>query len=277
MARQHVTVALSGDGGDELFGGYSRYFRVNNWWQQCERFPSLLRKPAGALLSASTHLPGRGAWRGKVGKLGELLRTDSRGDFYRHFVSYWADPTKVVKGGVEPVSEFARTMQGSTFESMMKLDTITYLPDDILVKVDRAAMAVSLETRVPLIDHRVYEFAWSLPHQYKVRGNTGKWLLRQVLHRHVPQALVDRPKRGFAVPLAAWLRGPLREWADALLDPTRLRQEGWFEPEPILRKWREHTSGHRNWDSHLWGVLMMQAWLDRYRAGPDQGGSIGSL
>ena len=138
-------------------------------------------------------------------------------------------------------------------------------------------MAVSLETRVPLIDHRVYEFAWSLPHQYKVRGNTGKWLLRQVLHRHVPQALVDRPKRGFAVPLAAWLRGPLREWADALLDPTRLRQEGWFEPEPILRKWREHTSGHRNWDSHLWGVLMMQAWLDRYRAGPDQGGSIGSL
>ncbi|CAB3650915.1 asparagine synthase (glutamine-hydrolyzing) [Achromobacter pestifer] len=277
MARQHVTVALSGDGGDELFGGYSRYFRVNNWWQQCERFPALLRKPAGALLSASTHLPGRGAWRGKVGKLGELLRADTRGEFYRHFVSYWADPSAVVKGGVEPVSEFARAMQGSTFESMMKLDTVTYLPDDILVKVDRAAMAVSLETRVPLIDHRVYEFAWSLPHQYKVRGNTGKWLLRQVLHRHVPQALVDRPKRGFAVPLAAWLRGPLREWADALLDPTRLRQEGWFEPEPILRKWREHTSGHRNWDSHLWGVLMMQAWLDRYRSGQDQGGSIGSL
>ena len=129
---------------------------------------------------------------------------------------------------------------------------------------------------MPLIDHRVYEFAWSLPHQYKVRGATGKWLLRQVLYRHVPQALVDRPKRGFAVPLASWLRGPLRDWAEALLDPARLRQEGWFEPEPILRKWREHVSGHRNWDSHLWGVLMMQAWLDRYRAGGEQGGSVGS-
>ena len=161
-----------------------RYFRVNNWWQKFERVPSLLRTPAGALLSASTHLPGRGAWRGKVGKLGELLRADSRGDFYRLFVSYWSDPARVVKGGVEPVSEFAQAMRGSTFESMMKLDTVTYLPDDILVKVDRAAMAVSLETRVPLIDHRVYEFAWSLPHQYKVRGATGKWLLRQVLYRH---------------------------------------------------------------------------------------------
>lgn len=267
MARQHVTVALSGDGGDELFGGYSRYFRVNNWRHRCERIPSALRAPAGALLSASTHLPGRGAWRDKVGKLGELLRADTRGDFYRLFVSYWSDPASVVKGGVEPVSEFARAMRGSVFEFMMKLDTVTYLPDDILVKVDRAAMAVSLETRVPLIDHRVYEFAWRLPHCYKVRGATGKWLLRQVLYRHVPQALVDRPKRGFAVPLATWLRGPLRDWAEVLLDPVRLRQEGWFEPEPILRKWREHVSGGQNWDSHLWGVLMMQAWLDRYRAG----------
>lgn len=267
MARQHVTVALSGDGGDELFGGYSRYFRVARWWDKVAGVPAPLRKMAGAVMRGSAALPGAGAWRGKVGKMGELLGSSSEGEFYRRFVSYWSDPARVVKGGVELPSPFQDSHTGSLFESMMKLDTMTYLPDDILVKVDRAAMAVSLETRVPLIDHRVYEFAWSLPFNYKVRGNTGKWLLRQVLYRHVPQALVDRPKRGFAVPLSSWLRGPLRDWAEALLDPARLRQEGWFEAEPILRKWQEHKSGHRNWSSHLWGVLMMQAWLDRYHSG----------
>lgn len=265
MARRHVTVALSGDGGDELFGGYTRYFRVRDWYAQCRRMPRPLRHAAGGLLRASTHLPGKGAWRGKVGKLGELLSVDLQAEFYREFVSYWSRPAEVVKGGAEIPSLFQQPMQGSVFEAMMKLDTQTYLPDDILVKVDRAAMAVSLETRVPLLDHRVYEFAWRLPFRYKVRGSTGKWALRQLLYRHVPQALVDRPKRGFAVPLASWLRGPLRDWAEALLDPVRLRQEGWFEPEPILRKWSQHQSGHRNWSSHLWGVLMMQAWLDCHR------------
>ena len=267
MARQHVTVALSGDGGDELFGGYSRYFRVNSWWHKFGRVPAPLRHLGGAVMRGSAALPGSGAWRGKVGKLGELLSANNEGEFYRQFVSYWADPGRVVKGGVEPHSVFEDPLNGSLFEAMMKLDAVTYLPDDILVKVDRAAMAVSLETRVPIIDHRVFEFAWQLPFNYKVRGGTGKWLLRQLLYRHVPQTLVDRPKRGFAVPLASWLRGPLRDWAEALLDPARLRQEGWFEPEPILRKWREHVSGHRNWNSHLWGVLMTQAWLDQHRRG----------
>lgn len=267
MARQHVTVALSGDGGDELFGGYSRYLRVRDWWNKFGRIPGPARHALGAMMAASMALPGRGAWRGKVGKFGDMLRADTRGEFYRTFVSYWADPGKIVKGGVEPPSSFEQCIDGSLFDVMMKLDTVTYMPDDILVKVDRAAMAVSLETRVPLLDHRVYEFAWRLPFEYKVRGDTSKWLLRQVLHRHVPQSLVDRPKRGFAVPLASWLRGPLREWAESLLDPTRLRQEGWFEPEPILHKWREHLSGQRDWSSRLWGVLMMQAWLDRYHAG----------
>lgn len=263
MARQHVTVALSGDAGDELFGGYTRYQRTQRWWSQCERVPGLLRKPAGALLSASAMLPGKGAWRGKVGKLGELLRANSKGEFYRHFVSYWPEPASVVIGGEEPATPFSEPMQGTAYDAMMELDSVTYLPDDILVKVDRAAMAVSLETRVPMLDHRVYEFAWSLPMQYKIRGGTGKWALRQLLYRHVPQALVDRPKKGFAVPLAAWLRGPLRDWAAELLDERRLREQGLFHPEPILRKWREHQSGHRDWQTHLWGVLMVQAWLDR--------------
>lgn len=270
MARQHVTVALSGDGGDELFGGYSRYLRVRRWWAQFGRIPRAVRTPLGIALSASSHLPGRGAWRGKVGKMGGMLRARTHGDFYRHFVSYWHDPASVVVGGTQPPTPFSQTMRGSTLDAMMKLDAITYLPDDILVKVDRAAMAVSLETRVPLLDHRVYEFAWGLPEHYKLRGNTGKWLLRQVLQRHVPRELVERPKRGFAVPLAEWLRGPLREWADDLLDESRLRQQGLFQPEPIVRKWREHVSGHRNWASHLWGVLMTQAWLDRYRDGGGQ-------
>jgi asparagine synthase (glutamine-hydrolysing) len=270
MARRHVTVALSGDGGDELFGGYSRYLRVDRWWNHCARVPGFARSPLGSVMCGASRLPGGGAWLGKVGKMGGMLKSRSEHEFYRHFVSYWQNPAGVVRGGVEPSTPFSRPMTGSMIEAMMKLDGTTYLPDDILVKVDRASMAVSLETRVPLIDHRVYEFAWGLPLDYKVRGNTGKWLLRQVLHRHVPQALVDRPKRGFSVPLAAWLRGPLRDWAQALLDESRLRQQGWFEPAPILRKWREHQSGHRDWDSHLWGVLMMQAWLDRYR-GADAG------
>ena len=267
MAREHVTVALSGDGGDELFGGYSRYLRVRDWWAKCERVPRLVRHPVGLAMSASAQLPGNGAWRGKVGKMGSLLRTRTKGEFYREFVSYWHHPENIVIGGTEPATPFGQLMTGSTLDAMMKLDSVTYLPDDILVKVDRAAMAVGLETRVPLIDHRVYEFAWQLPARYKLRDRTGKWLLRQVLYRHVPQALVDRPKRGFSVPLAAWLRGPLREWADALLDPVRLRDQGYFMPEPIVQKWREHRSGQRNWSSHLWGVLMMQAWLERHPPG----------
>jgi asparagine synthase (glutamine-hydrolysing) len=266
MARQHVTVALSGDGGDELFGGYSRYLRIERGWRQCQRVPAVLRGPLGAMLTASANLPGRGAWRGKVGKMGGMLAARDLGEFYRYFVSYWQDPASVVIGAGEPPTAFSAPIGGGVLEAMMKLDAVTYLPDDILVKVDRAAMAASLETRVPLIDHRVYEFAWSLPLHYKVRGDTGKWLLRHLLHRYVPPALVDRPKRGFAVPLAAWLRGPLRDWAEALLEESRLKNEGWFEPAPILRKWREHRSGHRNWDGHLWGVLMMQSWLDRQRA-----------
>jgi len=275
MASRHVTVALSGDGGDELLGGYTRYLRVQRWWDQCGRVPMPLRRPAGMLLGATAGVLARGAWRSRLCKMGELLQASTKGEFYRHFVSYWPDPAAVVIGGEEPETPFARPMTGSTFDAMMELDAVTYLPDDILVKVDRAAMAVSLETRVPLLDHRVYEFCWSLPARYKLRQGAGKWLLRQLLYRHVPQALVDRPKKGFGVPLAAWLRGPLRDWAEALLDESRLRGQDLFRPEPILRKWREHVSGRRNWDAHLWGVLMTQAWIDRYRGPAERQGPVG--
>jgi asparagine synthase (glutamine-hydrolysing) len=274
LARQHVTVSLSGDAGDELFCGYTRYQMTASIWDKISRLPRPLTRLAadvitgvqpsswdrvGSLLS----MPRLGD---KLHKGAALLGCSSVADLYRRMVSHWTEPTSVVLGASEP--ELALTGEAPEFsglgdvQRMMALDMLGYLPDDILVKVDRAAMGVSLETRVPMLDHRVVEFAWSLPLAYKLRGGVTKWPLRQVLYRHVPRELIERPKMGFGIPIDHWLRGPLREWAETLLAEARLRHEGFFDPAPIRQKWIEHLSGQRNWQYHLWDVLVFQAWLE---------------
>jgi asparagine synthase (glutamine-hydrolysing) len=202
----------------------------------------------------------------KLHKGADVLECQSIDELYFGLTSHWQDPASVVIGGVEPPT----LLVGNTpvlagmddIQRMMTLDTLTYLPDDILVKVDRAAMAVSLETRVPFLDHRVVEFAMCLPQSMKLRDGQSKWALRQVLYRHVPKALIERPKMGFGVPIGDWLRGPLRDWAEGLLNASRLRNEGFFRPEQIRPKWEEHLTGQRNWQYLLWDVLMFQAWLE---------------
>lgn len=282
LARRHVTVSLSGDGGDELFGGYNRYFWVTAIWRRLGRTPRALR---GALAAALT-TAGPAAWDrlfstlrpllpaalryanpgDKVHKLAEILAARHPEEIYRGLVSLWKEPEAVVPGSREPATvhdDAALWPDLAEFQQrMMYLDQVTYLPDDILVKVDRAAMGVGLETRVPMLDHRLVEFAWRLPLSMKIRGDERKRLLRRVLYRHVPKELIERPKMGFGIPLAEWLRGPLREWSESLLHEARLGREGWFAPGPIRSRWAEHLSGRRNWSYQLWNVLVFQAWLE---------------
>lgn len=282
LARQHVTVSLSGDAGDELFGGYNRYFWARNIWRKLGWMPRSLRAALAGLLTTvpphswdacfrklSRFLPARLRYANpsdKLYKLAEILAVRSPEEIYVNLVSHWKTPEELVRGGLEPATALTNSAGWGDlpdFEHrMMYLDTVTYLPDDILTKVDRAAMAVSLETRVPLLDHRVLEFAWTLPLALKIRRGQGKSLLRKVLYRHVPPLLIERPKMGFGVPIEQWLRGPLKSWAAALIEPARLAREGILNSEPIQRKWLEHQAGTYNWSYYLWDVLMFQQWQE---------------
>jgi asparagine synthase (glutamine-hydrolysing) len=284
LTRQQVTVALSGDGGDELFAGYNRYFWTPNYWHRIGWIPQKARIAAAAALQ---RVPPQ-SWNGlltnkwipprfrypnsadKILKASEVLRAATYEQVYFDLISHWKTPAAVVINGFEPetvlTSPSLRADIPDPISLMMYLDLVTYLPDDILVKVDRASMGVSLEVRAPFLDnHEVVEFAWQLPMNLKIRNGQGKWILRQVLNRYVPAHLIERPKMGFGVPIDAWLRGPLREWGEELLDKTRIQREGFFNHEPIRQKWQEHLSGRRNWQYDLWEILMFQAWLENLR------------
>lgn len=263
MAKQHVTVALSGDGGDELFGGYTPYQFAPRYWNYLQKVPQSLRSVAGRALGGLP-LPD------KYLKLAGVMDAETREMFYRKVMSHWVSPDAIVLGGREyptALNDSSRWPEVDSYEHwMMAMEAQMYMPEDILVKVDRAAMANSLETRVPLLDHRVMELAWRLPLHMKIRGGQGKWILRQVLYDYVPKELIERPKKGFSVPMADWLRGPLRDWAESLLGEERLRDEGYFQPGIIRRAFAEHLSGKRDHSNRLWSVLMFQAWLENQRA-----------
>jgi len=280
LARRDVTVSLSGDGGDELFGGYTRYALLADMWHRLQRIPLPVRKAGAGMLAgiparrwdaifqtAGPMLPSRARVSRpgeKLHKLATALHFQTPEDVYLQLVSLWRDPSHVVLDGQEPPTALTSGAP-SPFTNAglraMQLDAITYLPDDILVKVDRAAMAASLETRVPLLDHRIYEMAWRLPDDLRNRPGHGKYLLRKVLDRYVPRTMFERPKMGFGVPVGSWLRGPLREWGEDLLSPSMLRSQGLLDAQVVRGAWADHLSGRSDRTYELWSVLMLQAWL----------------
>jgi len=279
LAKRHVTVSLSGDGGDELFSGYSRYMWMQNIWNKVGLIPPSLRLVIAELLRGLS--PGtwnqvisglksiaslQGLNGDQMHKLAGIIAEESPAAMYCRLVSLCDEPTALVLDSIEPLTAFTGrdkwTKCADLRPQMMQLDTTTYLPDDILVKVDRACMGVSLESRVPFLDYRIVDFAFQLPMSMKVRNGQDKWLLRQVLYQYLPRELFERPKMGFGVPIGVWLCGPLREWAEELISEKRLKSDGFFNPSLVRQKWNEHLTGKHNWQHQLWSVLMFQAWLE---------------
>ncbi len=279
LANKHVKVVLSGDAGDELFCGYNRYVMSKKFWSILSLMPLSSRNILSSGLqsispqtwsSFSNILPGLNKYSNfgdKIHKGANALTAKNFNDLHYRLCSNWQNPTDVVINSKELgtfLTEFRPQLNGLNGEQqMMTLDFINYLPDDILVKVDRASMASSLETRIPFLDHNLIEYVWKIPQSLKLKNGQGKWILRQILNKYVPKNLTERPKMGFGVPIDTWLRGPLRDWAENLLNENKLKQEGYFNSRLIRDKWEEHLSKKKNWQHHLWSVLMFEAWIDQ--------------
>ena len=274
LARSEVTVSLSGDGGDELFCGYGHYFTANDLWENLKHLPTPIRRATSTVLNSTISAAGnilpvakqsgrRSSLRTRLVMLSEVMTAKDSIGLYTNLRSLWQHPEKILLDGHRGADDSLKSPDSLNFQqSMMLADATHFLPDDILVKVDRASMAVSLEVRAPLLDYRVIEFAWRVPFSLKNHNGQGKWLLKKLLNKYVPQEITDRRKMGFDVPIFYWLRKELREWAENLLDETRLQREGFFNPQAVKKKWQEHISGERNHQHSLWAILMFQAWLD---------------